>query len=254
MLQVQPPELQDVVRPLGGLSKLIEMYRIEGPAIFIKHALQRYAPPLFNRLYFFEFDLARAIELESPAELLPGGVSTQILYGKDEVARLTKILAQGEVVSASVAQRLERGDVAIIAMAGDEFVGYSWATSKERWIAEIRAIIVPRAGEVLMYDKRIMPSWRGKGLQYALSVAKLLYLSELGYTCALVWVDALNTRSLKNQRRLGRRKVAEATSVPALGILHVRNFSAADSLTIKKRAPGDDRTELCRCQQCKPSV
>jgi hypothetical protein len=221
---------------------LIEMFRIEGPVIFIKHALQRYAPPLFNRLYFFEFDLARAMEPERPAGFLPGGVTTQIVSGKSEIARLTKILAQGEVVSAFVEQRMERGDVAIIAMADDELVGYSWATSKERWIAEIRASIVPRPGEVLMYDKRIMPRWRGKGLQYPLSVAKLLYLSELGYTRALVWVDALNTRSLKNQRRLGRRKIAEATSLPALGILHVRNFSAADSLIIKKRAPVDERT------------
>jgi GNAT superfamily N-acetyltransferase len=231
--------LRETARSLGGLGQLIGLLRVEGPVIFLKHALQRYAPPLFNNLYVFEFDLARAKELESPAELLPRGVTTQFFRGEGEIARLTAILAQGEIAPAPVEQRIRRGDVAILAMAGDELVGYSWATFKERWISEIRGTILPREGETLMYDKRIMPNWRGQGLQYALSVAMLLYLSELECTRALVWVDALNTRSLKNQRRLGRRKIADIISLPALGILRVRNCSAADGITIEKRAPSD---------------
>jgi hypothetical protein len=230
-------QLQESPRSLGGLRKLVELFRVEGPVIFLKHALQRYGPPLFNHLYVFEFDLVRAKELESPAELLPRGVTTQFFRGEDEIVRLTAILAQGGVASALVEQRIRRGDVAILAMAGDELVGYSWATFKEQWISEIRGTIVAREGETLMYDKRIMPGWRGQGLQYGLSVAMLLYLSQLGCTRALVWVDALNTRSLKNQRRLGRRKVADIISLPALGILRVRNCSAAAGITIEKRVP-----------------
>ncbi len=237
MSNVKSSEPYDPARSIGGLSKLIELFRIEGPVIFLRHALQRYAPPLFNQLFFFEFDLARAKEFESPAELLPEGVTTQVLSGESEIPRVTAILAQGGVSPVSVQQRISRGDVVILAMAGDELVGYSWATFRERWISEIRATIVPREGEALMYDKRIMPRWRGKGLQYALSVAMHLHLSQLRPTRALVWVDALNTRSLKNQRRLGRRKVADVISSPALGILRVRNCTTATKLTIEKRAP-----------------
>jgi GNAT superfamily N-acetyltransferase len=234
VFHAKPTELRDAARSLGGLGKLIELFRIEGPVIFIKHALQRYASPLFSRIYFFEFDLSQATQLKSPAELLPEGVSVSILTGDGESGRLKKILAQAEVAPSSVERRVTLGDVAIIAMAGEELVGYSWATFKERWISEIGASIVPREGETLMYDKRIMPQWRGKGLQYALSVAMLLYLSQLGWKRALVWVDVLNTRSLKNQRRLGKRKVAYVISSPALGILRVRDFSPSDCITIRK--------------------
>ena len=45
MFHAKPTELRDAARSLGGLSKLIELFRIEGPVIFIKHALQRYASP-----------------------------------------------------------------------------------------------------------------------------------------------------------------------------------------------------------------
>lgn len=228
--------LHDEPRPLSGTSELAELLRVEGPIIFFKHALQRYAPTLFNHLYVFEFDLARAAELESSAQNLPHGVTTQLFRSASEMNRLAAILARaGSTRSAE--QRMLRGDVAILAMAGDELVGYAWATFKERWISEIRATIVPAGDEVLQYDKRIMPKWRGKGMQYALSVAILPYLAKLGYRRTLNWVDAVNTRSLKNQRRLGKRKVADIISLPALRILRVRNCSAADGIRIEKRVP-----------------
>jgi predicted amino acid-binding ACT domain protein len=181
--------------------------------------------------------LARASQFESDSKYLPDGVTTRLFSGQGEIAALTEILAQGEVNPTSVEQRIARGDLAILAMAGAELVGYSWATFKERWISEARATMVPHEGDVLMYDKRIMPRWRGKGLQFALSVAMQLPLSRLGYTRALVWVDSLNTRSLKNQRRLGRRKVAAIISSPAFGILRVRNYSADGRITIERREP-----------------
>jgi hypothetical protein len=227
---------QETSRTFGDWSKLIELWRIERPLIFFKHALQRYAAPLFNELYIFEFDLARASEFESPTKLLLEGVTTRLFHGQSEITVLIEILAQGEVMAASVEQRMARGDMALLAMKGLELAGYSWATFKERWIAEARATIVPHEGEVLMYDKRIMPRWRGKGLQYALSVAMHLALAQLGYMRGLVWVDALNARSLKNQRRLGRRKVAAIISSPILRILRVRNYSAS-GVSIEKREP-----------------
>ena len=62
---------QDTSRPLGKFSNLVELLRIEGPIIFFKHALQRYATQFFNELYIFEFDLARASQFESDSKYLP---------------------------------------------------------------------------------------------------------------------------------------------------------------------------------------
>ena len=215
---------EDPPRPLAGVSELVELLRVEGPSIFLRHALQRYAPALYNHLYIFEFDLTRAAGLESSAQNLPPGVTTQLFSHASQTDQVAAMLAQARITR-SAEQRMLRGDVAIVAMAGDELVGYAWATFKERWISEIRATIIPANLDVLQYDKRIMPKWRGKGLQYALSVAVLPYLAELGYRRTLNWVDALNTRSLKNQRRLGKRKVADIISLPLLGVLRVHNVS-----------------------------
>jgi GNAT superfamily N-acetyltransferase len=132
-------------------------------------------------------------------------------------------------------QRLLRGDVATVAMAERELVGYAWVTFRERWISEIRATIVPQDRDVLGYDKRITPKWRGKGMQYALSVATLQNLAAGGYGRLLNWVDALNTRSLRNQRRVGRRKIADIISIPPLRILRVRICSPNDRIRIEKR-------------------
>jgi GNAT superfamily N-acetyltransferase len=225
---------QDAARHLSGMSEVAELWRVEGPIIFLRHALQRYGPALFNHLYVFEFDLARAAKLEPLGQILPPGVTTQLFRSADQIDPLTTLLAQAGPTH-SAEQRMLRGDVAILAMAGEKLVGYAWATFKERWISEIRATIVPRDDEVLQYDKRILPKWRGKGMQYALSVAILPYLADLGYRRTLNWVDAVNTRSLKNQRRLGKRKVADIISVPPLRIMRVRNCSPADGVKIEKR-------------------
>lgn len=229
-------QLEGAPRQLSGIDELVELMRVEGPIIFIRHALQRYAPALFNHLCVFEFDLSRVAALESSAQNLPSGVTTRLFHSAAETDLLAKILAQADSSSSAV-QRMLRGDVAILAMAGDELVGYAWATFGERWISEVRATIVPRYDEILQYDKRIMPKWRGKGMQYALSVAILPYLAKPGYRRTLNWVDSLNTRSLKNQRRLGKRKVADIISVPPLRILRLRNCSATEGIIIARRAP-----------------
>jgi L-amino acid N-acyltransferase YncA len=86
-----------------------------------------------------------------------------------------------------------------------------------------------------------MPRWRGRGLQYPLTVPLFRYLSEQGYRRSLHWVNALNTRSLKNQRRQGKRKIATIVSSPLVGIVHLRNVSPEASITLKKRNAGYDK-------------
>jgi len=225
---------QEVPRRLGGIREVAELWRVEGPAIFFRHALQRYGSPFFNRLYVFEFDLARTASLEPLSQILPSGVTTRHFRGADDIERLSMLLAQVRPTY-SAEQRLLRGDIATVALADEELVGYAWVTFRERWVSEIRATIAPQAGDVLGYDKRITPKWRGKGMQYALSVAMLQNLAEQGYRRLLSWVDALNTRSLKNQRRVGRRKVADIISIPPLRILRVRTCSPNDRIRIEKR-------------------
>jgi hypothetical protein len=82
-----------------------------------------------------------------------------------------------------------------------------------------------------------MPRWRGRGLHYPLTLPVLRYLSEQGYRRTLAWVNALNTRSLKNQRWRGNRKLATIVSSPLLGLFHLRHVSPEADITLEKKKP-----------------
>jgi len=236
-VKTAPVQFEDASRALSGLGELFELWKTEGSVIFVKHAIQRYCNRLFAHLYFFEFDLAQASRLEASAQGVQDGITMRVCQGERELNRLVEAFAQTGIAPAAVEQRVRRGDIAMVAMAGSELAGYMWATSKERWLSEIRATIVPREDEIVVYDTRVIPRQRGKNLHYALSIALMPCLAKFGYRRALSGVAALNTRSLKTQRRLGKRKIADIISLPALGILRVRNTSATDGITIERRAP-----------------
>ena len=219
------------------IGRTIELLRFEGPLMFARHALQKYASRLVTRLYVFELVLARAASFDASAHPFPPGVTYRFFQGENEIGPLIAILAQARVPSEDVEQRLARGDQVFVAAAGDELVCYSWTTFRETWIAEAAVTIVPRDDELIRYDDRVMPRWRGQGLQNAMGVTINPHLAKLGYRRSLAWTDALNIRVLKNQRRLGKRKVAEIIRVPALGLVRVRNSSGDDGITIEKRMP-----------------
>jgi hypothetical protein len=221
----------------GRLGGLLELLRAEGPVMFARHALQRCASRLVTRLYVFELDLARAASFDASTHPFPPGVTYRIFKGENEIAPLVALLAQAQVPPENVKQRIARGDQVFVAAAGDELVCYSWTAFGETWIAEAAVTIVPRDDELIRYDDRVMPRWRGQGIQNAMGVTINPQLAKLGYRRSLAWVDALNIRVLKNQRRMGKRKVAEIISVPALGIVRVRNYSATGGITIEKRPP-----------------
>jgi hypothetical protein len=230
-------ESRDPAPPRTWFGALFELLRFEGPVMFARHALQRYASRLVTRLYVFELDLARAASFDASTHPFPPGVTTRIFQGENDVGPLMALLAQARVPPENVKQRMARGDLVFVAAAGDEPVCYSWTAFRETWIAEAAVTIVPRDDELIRYDDRVMPRWRGQGLQNAMGVAINPHLAKLGYKRSLAWVDALNIRVLKNQRRMGKRKVAEIIRVPALGIVRVRNYSAVDGVTIEKRTP-----------------
>jgi hypothetical protein len=75
------------------------------------------------------------------------------------------------------------------------------------------------------------------GLHYPLTLPVLRYLSEHGYRRTLGWVNALNTRALKNQRRQGKRKIATIVSSPLLGLAHLRNVSPEAGIKLEKKKP-----------------
>jgi hypothetical protein len=165
---------------------------------------------------------------------LPAEITVRLFRGEGEIGRVAAKLERAGVPAAVVEQRMKRGDLVALALADEELAACTWTTFSDAWIKEARRTLPLHSDEAVQFDTLVMPQWRGQDLQYALTVPVLRYLSEQGYRRTLSMVNALNTRSIKNQLRQGKRRIATIASSPVLGIARLRNSSLG--VTLKKRS------------------
>jgi hypothetical protein len=218
------------------VSRFLRALAVEDAGISCKLALSKLTHPLFNMYHVFDFNLASVYQL--PATQFPLGVTLRLFRGEGDVTCVAAMLALAGMSLKTVEHRMRRGDLAALVFANDEeLAAYSWTTFIEAWIAEIRATLPLRSDEAVRYDSLVMPRWRGKGLNYPLSLPISPYLFEHGYRRTLSWVSALNTRSVRTQFRQGKRKIATIVSSPLLGLVHLRNLSPAVGITLERRIP-----------------
>lgn len=199
-------------------------------------AVQRITLPLFNVHYVFETDLTQAETLPDPRRPLPPGVTIGIFRGEDEIGPLAERLTAAGLESATLKERMKRGDMVTAAFDGTgDVVAYTWTTFGTVWMREVRATLLLDRNETVGLDTFVLPRWRGRGLQYPLNAWKFRHLSEHGYERGLNWVNALNIRSMKSQSSQGKRKIATIYSSPILNIVRVRKALPGSSISIQKR-------------------
>jgi GNAT superfamily N-acetyltransferase len=189
----------------------------------------------YNVQYVFVFDLASAEQLRSDRQL-PLGVTFRIFrrprdFEFDEIYRL---MVQAALPRRVVEERLARGDMLGVATASEELRAYTWATFGRARIAEARRFLVLLQDQAVQYDTLVMPSWRGRGLQYALTAHVLQHLAILGYRQTLAWVNACNVRSIRNQLSQGKRCIAIIQSSPIFGVARVQPLTPGADLTFEK--------------------
>jgi GNAT superfamily N-acetyltransferase len=217
------------------LRRFLRTLVVEDWHMLSELALTKLTHPLFNVYYVVEFDLARANQL--PAAPLPASVVISFFRGQ-EISPFTALLAESGLLAATVEQRMRRGDLVVLALTDDgELAGYAWTTFTDAWMPEVRATLPLRSDEVALFDGLVIPKWRGKGLYYPLTVAVFQYLSEQGYRRTLSWINALNTRSLKNQQRQGRRKIATIACAQVLGLVRMCNVLPDDGIALTRKKP-----------------
>jgi hypothetical protein len=204
---------------------------------YLKLAAWRFLEPFFNVQHVFVFDLASAEQLSPRIDHLPPGIAINIFLrpAESELDQIFALLAQAGVSRRITEERLRRGDMLALAMAGDVTAAYTWTTFKTAWIAEARRFLVLRSDQAVQFDTLVMPSWRGKGLQYAVTVPVLQYLAKLGYRQTLAWVNARNVRSIRNQLSQGKRRIATIESIPVLGVVRVKRLSEEAEFAIERR-------------------
>ena len=204
---------------------------------YLKLAAWKLLEPFFNVQHIFVFDLALASQLSASNHSLPPEIAVRILLKpyESELDEIFNFLAQAGLPRRTAAGRLKRGDLLAVATVKKTMAAYTWATFSRAWIAEARRFLPLRDDQAVQFDTLVMPSWRGKGLHYAITVPVLQCLAKLGYKQTLTWVNVRNIRSTRTQLSLGKRRIAAIESSPILGMSRLRKLSRDADFTIERK-------------------
>jgi GNAT superfamily N-acetyltransferase len=196
--------------PVHKLKTARDLYSRGGWIAVAAESLWQVAGRWTNVVHVFTFDL----DHPTPQPTLPPGFSVTLYRGLQDRRKFVGHLLPLALTEAEIDRRLGDGDiVAIGSMAGD-FVGYTWMKlTGSIEINECGRFLCADPEEALQYDTFIVPKYRGRGLQFPLALPMLDYARELGLARTTSYVNALNTRSRKNQIRTGRKKVLTVVSV-----------------------------------------
>jgi GNAT superfamily N-acetyltransferase len=105
------------------------------------------------------------------------------------------------------ARRLARGHKGLIALHQGQPVGYAWGCTEVDPQLE-RVHLKLDAGDVLCADVYTHPSFREKGIQTSLTMARFRMFRDLGYLRAITYIEIRNTPSLAVwQKKLGSRTI-----------------------------------------------
>lgn len=91
--------------------------------------------------------------------------------------------------------RLARGHYGFVALLNHKLVGYAWASNEvDKQVERVPLELKP--GEILCNDAFTTPSYRGRGIQTFLTLARLHMLKELGYQKAVCYIERHNNPSI----------------------------------------------------------
>jgi len=163
----------------------------------------------FARLSFNH--LKYLLVMRSLDEPLPAGqpsIAYEIRpFTQDDLAAVSEISRPSE--AKLFARRLSKGHVGLLALHAGRPIGYAWgAATLDLEVEKIPLHLEP--GDVLCSDMYTVPEYRGKGVQTALTLARLQQFRTLGYHRAICYIAVGNSPSLHVwQRKIGCRTVGQ---------------------------------------------
>ena len=179
----------------------MSVLRRQGVRSFVGRALRQLLHPLvrIQCLTFFITDLTAplpSVRARVPADIRPAT--------PEDFRAFASSFARSGVDRCEIEQRIERGDVAIIAVVGDALAHSQWITFHSPWVSEIEAIMVLEPGDGCSYEANTLPEWRGLGIHPAVSRALREYERSRGCRRHLAWSWAHNFESRRTLSKLGR--------------------------------------------------
>ena len=132
--------------------------------------------------------------LQEPLPDLPPKVALELRpFRAEDVPLVRQIDRPSE--ARMCGRRLRAGHIGMAAWHAGRLVGYAWALDETAQSLE-RVTIPLMPGEVLFTDAYTAPSFRGRGVQTALAMARLSYFQQRGYRRAWMYIEIHNAPSL----------------------------------------------------------
>lgn len=170
-----------------------------GPAS--RRLIRRLLSPVvrIDRLIFFVTNLTKPlprVQARTAVEIRPATPRDFETFAP--VFRLMGV-DRGEIQS-----RIARGDVALLALAGEALAHVLWITLVAPEVSEIGARLMLGPGEACAYEGFTPPEWRGHGIDPAVGSAALEYERSQGCTRHIGWAWASNFASTRTMFKLSR--------------------------------------------------
>lgn len=179
---ISAPEAGLVARAVQRVANVTTMHLYRGE-LFVAPAPTR-GGPVLQRFGAADFDRLLTIEQET-------------------------LLGRLELDAASLKQKWQRGDTAVLATIDGRPAGIGWFTQTAVDVPAIERAIRPGAGEAYIFDLFVSPEERGRGVAPAMLAFMAGRLRELDIYRAWALIERSNTASTRAFERAGWASVAD---------------------------------------------
>jgi GNAT superfamily N-acetyltransferase len=178
--------------------------------------LRRAASQAFaiRRVRFFE--AMPIVHDEAPARL--PGIDFVVADARELARHAAQLVSCFAMTDAQLQRRVNKGCVALLALAQEQVVGMLWLTFGPQDVSEIGAVLSTGPGDFISFDERTLPAYRGRGIAVALNRQACSYARSRGAMRQLLWRVASNKPALRVAQKAGQRCVATAVAVTLLGV------------------------------------
>ncbi len=164
----------------------------------IQHIAEVLSGKLPNWLFYFNHSYLGVLAKTEINEMVPEGYLVR-RAGYDDIPAMVK-LGKSESL---LRRRLDRGDLAVIALKDGEIASICWANTGRLFIENAGAILDTGENGFYLYDAYTRPEYRAKRLHLAIHNFQKKYFYEKGIDTGYNCINVYNEISLNISRKKG---------------------------------------------------
>lgn len=197
--------------------QVLDAVRWRGPFSFLLLTVREIFKPFvyWHVFYIVENDLTH----QPPRLYAKKHFVVRFYQGEAEIAGLGPLLsALGELTVDEILVRAQRGDLAAVAFAGTEPVGYSWMSRSSELPLVFNATWIMHSNEAVLYGSFVRPRWRGQGIHNWLDLTLNARAREDGL------VRTIGSMAVYNRQTLALAKHTKKSRIMIVALARVRGL------------------------------